>query len=61
MFELLTKKQNFPYSYITSFERLNDKNLPDQKYFFNELTEKHISEYEYEIVEHLWDLLGMRY
>ena len=61
VFELLTKKQNFPYSYITSFERLNDKNLPDQKYFFNELTKKHISEYEYEIVEHLWDLLGMRY
>ena len=61
VFELLTKKQNSPYSYITSFERLNDKNLPDQKYFFNELTKKHISEYEYEIVEHLWDLLGMRY
>ena len=36
MLELLTQKQNFPYSYLTSFERLNDDKVPEKKYFFND-------------------------
>ena len=61
MFELLTQKQNFPYSYLTSFDRLNDDKLPDKTHFYNDITKKHISNEEYNNVKILWDLFKMRY
>ena len=41
---LLLRKGVFPYSYFDSFDVLEEKRLPQKKHFFNELTNTHISD-----------------
>ena len=36
-FELMTKKGVYPYDYITSFDKLNDRRLPYRKDFYSKL------------------------
>ena len=50
-FEFVNKKlENFPYNYLNP-NNLNEKILPEKKYFDNILTMKNISEKEYENVK----------
>ena len=35
--ELLKQKGTYPYEYMNSFERLNEKKLPARKYFFSSI------------------------
>ena len=50
-FKFVNKKlENFPYMYINS-NKLNEKDLPEKKYFDNILTMKDISDKEYENVK----------
>ena len=50
-FELVNKKlENFPYKYINP-ENLQNKNLPDKKYFYNMLKLKDINDNEYKEVK----------
>ena len=50
-FELVNKKlENFPYIYVNP-DNLNEKNLPEKKYFNSILTMKDISDNEYDNVQ----------
>ena len=50
-FELVNKKlENFPYMYVNPYN-LNEKKLPENKYFDNILTMKDISDEEYNNVQ----------
>jgi len=48
-FEMLQRKNIFPYEYITSFDVLvNTKKLPDIEHFYSSLTESGVSQCEYD-------------
>ena len=50
-FEMVNKKlENFPYNYVNP-ENLENKELPDKKYFYNMLKLKDIEDKEYKIVK----------
>ena len=50
-FETIKNKiKNFPYNYVRK-DTLDEKNLPDEKEFYNILTMKHISDEEYKNVK----------
>ena len=53
-FELAKKKGVYPYSYIDSFEKFNETNLPDKKYFYNDLVEREIEDKDYEHAKKVW-------
>ncbi|XP_057322580.1 uncharacterized protein LOC130665964 [Microplitis mediator] len=46
-FKLVTRKGAFPYEYISSINKLNDKQLPDQVLFFSKLSKGGISDQHY--------------
>lgn len=45
--QLLSRKGVYPYRYINSFKRFEEKALPHQKAFFNDLDGKTVSDQEY--------------
>ena len=50
-FEMINiKLENFPYSYINP-NKLDEKDLPEKKYFYNQLTMKHINNENYKKVK----------
>ena len=53
-------KQSFPYSYITSYEKLSEPNLPSRAEFRNNLTGEIPTEQEYEIILDLFREAGCR-
>lgn len=53
-FALMSKKGVMCYSYLTSFSVLEDRELPSIDKFYNELTETHITEEEYERARDIW-------
>ena len=53
-FEMINKKlENFPYNYINR-NNLENKELPDKKYFYNMLKLKDIDDKEYKIVKNFY-------
>ena len=54
-FNLLLRKGVFPYSYITSLERLNEHELPSKDCFYNDLTMEHIEDSEYIHAKKVWN------
>ena len=53
-FELVNKKlENFPYNYVNP-ENLENKELPDKKYFYNMLKLKDINDKDYKIVKNFY-------
>ena len=57
-FELVLQKGVCPYSYIDSFERFSETQLPPKEAFFNDLTDSHISDEEYERARKIWSVFG---
>ena len=53
--ELLFKKGVYPYEYIDSFERFNEKSLPEKEKFYSKLNGKEITEEEYEHAKKVWE------
>ena len=47
-------KSPFPYSYVTSFDVLFEKQLPSQGDFFNDLKNEPLSNEDYECANHIW-------
>ena len=47
-FQLICQKEVFPYDYVDSLEKLEEKHLPDKKHFYNKLTDSEISDENYE-------------
>ena len=53
-FELVNKKlENFPYNYVNK-NNLENKELPDKKYFYNMLTLKDINDKDYNQIKNLY-------
>ena len=53
--ELLKKKGVYPYSYMDSFNRIEETELPNKKEFFNDLNNTAISDSEYQHARKVWD------
>jgi hypothetical protein len=53
-FELMTKKGIYPYDYITSFDKLNERRLPYRKDFYSKLSNKECSEGDYNNAIKVW-------
>ena len=59
-FEMLTRKGVYPYSYMKSFDNFQEKSLPSKEIFFNELTQKHITDEDYTFVCDLWNKFNLK-
>lgn len=55
-FKLVKRKGIFPYDYLNSIEKLNDKQLPLQEHFFNKLTNQFCSEENYIYAQQIWNV-----
>ena len=53
-FKMLTRKGVYPYSYMSKFERFEETSLPPKEAYFNDLTNKEISEEDYSFAQKLW-------
>ena len=54
-FEMLTRKGVYPYSYMDSFEKFDETQLPNREKFFNDLTKQHITEENWNFINRLRD------
>ena len=53
-------KGYFPYVWMDSLEKLQETQLPEQKDFWTELTQKSISSEEYQVCQDAWKKHGMK-
>ena len=53
-FELLRRKGIYPYDFMSSFDRLNDIQLPPKNEFFSTLKNCNISDDDYAHAQHVW-------
>ena len=51
----LSQKQIYPYEYIDNFEKFDLKEFPDLKHFYNSLSEKNITEKDYNEAKSLYN------
>ena len=69
--EILKQKCAYPYEYINSFKRFNEKKLPARKYFYSstkkgkidedgKISDRHVSIKDYMTCEKIWDKFKMR-
>ena len=69
--ELLKQKGPYPYEYMNSFERFNEKELPAKKYFYSstkdgkigddgKISDGYISVKDYLTCKKIWDKFGMK-
>ena len=57
--ELLKRKSVYPYNYMDSFEKFNDKNLPSKKKSFCMLSDEHITDKDYEHAQNVWNTFNL--
>lgn len=60
MFTLLNRKGVFPYEYIDSYEKLEEKSLPSEKCFHSMLTDSDVTEKDYIHAQNVWNTFGIR-
>lgn len=53
-YDLLLGKQNMCFAYLTSFDVLKDRRLPEANHFFNDLTKEPISQVDYHHALLVW-------
>jgi len=56
----LVKKGFYPYSYMNCFERFDETDCFKQEDFYDELSEEHISDEDYQCVVKMWNELGIK-
>ena len=59
-FNLMTKKGIYPYDYMDSFEKFNDKQLPQKEDFYCILNNEHISDEQYTHAKTVWDKFNLK-
>ena len=55
---LLARKGVYPYSYVDSFERFQETQLPPKAALFNDLTGEDISDEDYSHAQQVWNTFG---
>ena len=58
-FEMVTRKGVYCYSYMTSFEKFDETELPPIECFYNDLSESHITQTEYQHAQDVWKAFDM--
>ena len=53
-FNLITRKGVFPYEYMDSFDRFDEKELPPKENFYSSLTDESISDSDYQHAQEVW-------
>lgn len=56
----VTRKGVYPYDYTTSWETLDELELPSKEHFYSSLTESGISDDEYNFAKTMWDRFSCR-
>ena len=54
-FDLVTKKGVYPYEYIDSWERFEEKQLPPKEAFYSSLNDTTITDDDYEHAQNVWN------
>ena len=60
LFELLTKKQIYPYEYITDINKMKEKKLPNKNNFFSSLKGENISDSQYKHAKHVYSIFNCK-
>lgn len=54
-FQMLTKQGVYPYTYMNSWDKFDDKELPTQNDFYDDLNDTTISNEEYAFAQRVWN------
>ena len=58
-FKLMKQKGVYPYDYMSSFDKFNEKQLP-KKDFYNILNNEHISDKDYTYAKNVWKTFNLK-
>ena len=58
--DLMSQKGVYPYYYMDSFEKFNEKELPTKDQFYNILNDQHITDDEYNHAKEVWNTFMIR-
>ena len=56
----MTKKGVYPYDYMDTFDKFNDKQLPKKEHFYSLLNDEHISDKQYEHAKDVWETFELK-
>lgn len=59
-FELLSRKGEYPYSYMDDWEKLKETKLPSIEAFYDTLTKKSIRDEDYEFAKTVWQTFNIQ-
>ena len=59
-FFLLLRKGIYPYEYINSWERFDEKTIPPKEAFYSELNLNNTTDKDYEHVKKVWEAFGIK-
>lgn len=57
---LLERKGVFCYDYVSSYDKLNETNLPEKNNFYRKLTECEISDENYAFANKVWNKFNIK-
>ena len=58
--DLLTRKGVYPYDYISSIEKLTEKQLPPKKEFYSKLNDEGITDDDYQRALNVWNTFNCK-
>ena len=59
-YDLLLLKGVCTYEYVDAREKLNERKIPEKKYFYSSLTDSHITDQEFFGAQHIWNRFNCR-
>ena len=58
--DLMSQRGVYPYDYMDSFEKFNEKELPTKDQFYSILNDQHITDDEYNHAKEVWNTFMIR-
>ena len=58
--KLLTRKGVYPYDYVSSLDKLSEKQLPPKEEFYSKLNDEDISDEDYQHAINVWNTFGCK-